>query len=169
MYNGSLVLLSWSPFDGVLWDILQPFPATVGRNDIIISNLLSCSISWDASCRNSFYMAQSTWLLLVSTNLHGPASLSRRPLLWISFRKKHVFEGISWSFFFSKQEWLSLIVLSDQKNAHLVEVCLSVPFLSMGVGFGVTQMNALPSCPPNCISGKLRKLSEFSAPFVKWR
>lgn len=107
MYNGSLVLLSWSPFDGFLWDILQPFPATVGRNDIIISNLLSCSISWDASCRNSFYMAQSTWPLLVSTNPHGPASLSRRPLLWISFRKKHVFEGISWSFFFflSKNGW----------------------------------------------------------------
>lgn len=85
-------------FDGILWDILQPFPATAWGNNAIIVNL-SCFMLRDASCKNSFYVTQSTWLLLVSTHQHRPASLSRRLLAWI-FRKKRVFEGISWSFFF---------------------------------------------------------------------
>lgn len=80
-------LFSWSPCHlYICRDFMRHFtavPASAWGNNIIFSSLLSCSILWDASCKNSFYVARSTWLLLRSTNQHRLASLSRRPLLWM--------------------------------------------------------------------------------------
>lgn len=96
MYNNSLHRCSTEvraicTFVGILWDILQPFPASAWGNNIIFSSFLSCSILWDASCKNSFYVARSTWLLLLSTNQQRPASLSRRGGLCSGCREGNVY------------------------------------------------------------------------------
>lgn len=77
----------------------ETFPCAAWGNSVIRSILLSCFILWDASCKNCFFVAQSTWWLLASTNQHRPASLIRG-LLQVIFRREwnwffRIFEGIS--------------------------------------------------------------------------